>query len=436
MPSSAPPRVHTPIPPNHTEGRPTTMAYVEPSGPDSWRVRYPKPDGSLGSLSGYATKTEAENKAQEITVDQRRAQFIDPDGGKTTLTAWATEWFDALDVGPNTERQYRSFWDNHLTPHWGHHSLDSITNLSIRAWMKTKRHDGYSPTTVTAMVKLLSMMLSDAADERLIHANPYRPNRRGRRRRATPRERIHTTPDRALCIALHAATLAGPWAAILLITAAWTGARWGELLGLQRHNLHLTTGRMVIAPDEGNLLEIDGKFSLGPPKTDESARTITLPPFLIVLLQHHLTTHNHDFVFLTPNGDHPRRSNFSRRVMRPAADGTRHHPDHWPTLPPVQPGLTAHGLRHSHKTWLIADLIPDIAQAKRLGHRIPDKIEHLYSHVAPEVETRLLDSLQRRWNDALLTVTGLRPNTLPTPLLGAAPRPEAARSMRRLRQTG
>ena len=84
-----------------------------------------------------------------------------------------------------------------------------------------------------------------------------------------------------------------------------------------------------------------------------------------------------------------------------------------------EPGLTAHGLRHSHKTWLIADLIPDVAQAKRLGHRIPDKIEHIYSHVAPEVETRLLDALQRRWNDALLAVTGIQTDTVPSFLLGA-----------------
>jgi hypothetical protein len=64
---------------------------------------------------------------------------------------------------------------------------------------------------------------------------------------------------------------------------------------------------------------------------------------------------------------------------------------------PAAAGLTFHGLRHSHKTWLIADQIPEVAQARRLGHRIPDKIQHVYSHVAPELEARLLDALQQRW---------------------------------------
>ncbi|GAB2790963.1 hypothetical protein [Amycolatopsis magusensis] len=62
-------------------------------------------------------------------------------------------------------------------------------------------------------------------------------------------------------------------------------------------------------------------------------------------------------------------------------------------------------MRHSHKTWLIADGIPDVAQARRLGHRIPDAIQDIYSHVAPEVEPRLLEALQQRWID---TVTALR----------------------------
>ena len=32
-----------------------------------------------------------------------------------------------------------------------------------------------------------------------------------------------------------------------------------------------------------------------------------------------------------------------------------------------------HDLRHTHKTWLIEDDIPEIAQAKRLGHRMYSK---------------------------------------------------------------
>jgi integrase len=53
-------------------------------------------------------------------------------------------------------------------------------------------------------------------------------------------------------------------------------------------------------------------------------------------------------------------------------------------------------LRHSHKTWLIEDGVPEAAQAKRLGHRLPG-VRGIYSHVSPAVEQRVVDGLQKRW---------------------------------------
>jgi len=87
--------------------------------------------------------------------------------------------------------------------------------------------------------------------------------------------------------------------------------------------------------------------------------------------------------------------------MRPAADGNHAHPRAELRVDPVKPGLTFHGLRHSHKTWMIADGVPEIAQSHRLGHILGDKIQQTYSHVAPEVERRLLDALADRWNKAI-----------------------------------
>ncbi|BCB83732.1 hypothetical protein Psuf_010450 [Phytohabitans suffuscus] len=64
----------------------------------------------------------------------------------------------------------------------------------------------------------------------------------------------------------------------------------------------------------GALHEVGGRLYLGPPKTAGSAREVHLPPFI---------------------------------------EGTHFH-----------------DLRHTHKTWLIEDDIPEVAQAKRLGHRL------------------------------------------------------------------
>jgi integrase len=177
----------------------------------------------------------------------------------------------------------------------------------------------------------------------------------------------------------------------LIITAAYTGMRWGELAGLRRPHCKLDDGLIVIDPDQGTLHEVGGRLSLGPPKTPAAARGIALPPFLIDLLRIHLDRHDHDHVFVGRDGGLHRRSSFHRRHWRPATDGN-------PTngIPAVIAGMHFHDLRHSHKTWLIEDGVPEIAQAKRLGHRLPG-VRGIYSHVSAVVEQRLIAGLQQRW---------------------------------------
>jgi hypothetical protein len=45
---------------------------------------------------------------------------------------------------------------------------------------------------------------------------------------------------------------------------------------------------------------------------------------------------------------------------------------------------------------MIEDGVPKVAQAKRLGHRLPG-VRGIYSHVSPTVEQRLIEGLQKRW---------------------------------------
>lgn len=63
-----------------------------------------------------------------------------------------------------------------------------------------------------------------------------------------------------------------------------------------------------------------------------------------------------------------------------------------------------HELRHSHKTWLIAAGIPEIAQARRLGHRLDERVVEVYSHIADEVETRIHTALKQAWLNARHTL--------------------------------
>jgi len=383
------------------------MAWVEQCGNRSWRVRFRRDDGTIGAIRGFTTKTAATEHANTLEADQREGRFLDPAAGKITLSEWTDDWLGALDVAIRTEDVYRSLLRRHILPRWGEHGLADISGIKAAAWAKDLRDRGYSATTVTAVTKLLSLLLADATEERLIAANPIRARRRGRRRTERRTERLWATPSEVLAIADNAARLpnAGPAAAVLIVAAAWTGMRWGEIVALQRHNAHLDTpvgaGYLVVDPHRGAMIESSRGVELGPPKTAESARTITLPSFLIEMLRRHQDSHEQRFVFVTPSGEPHRNSNFGRRALRPAVDGTLRRARATVALSPVKPGLTFHGLRHGHKTWMIADGVPEVAQARRLGHILGDRIRETYSHVAAEVDSRLLAGLQDRWDKAV-----------------------------------
>lgn len=63
---------------------------------------------------------------------------------------------------------------------------------------------------------------------------------------------------------------------------------------------------------------------------------------------------------------HPNRQSRVRRESGPAP------PPHTALPDPARPDLSR--TAHSHKTWLIATGIPEIAQARRLGHRFSEEI--------------------------------------------------------------
>ena len=72
------------------------------------------------------------------------------------------------------------------------------------------------------------------------------------------------------------------------------------------------------------MIESSRGIELGPPKTAESARTITLPPFLIRLLRAHLDRHDHPHVFAPHAGSRTgaATSAAARCARPPTAPGT------------------------------------------------------------------------------------------------------------------
>ncbi len=77
-----------------------------------------------------------------------------------------------------------------------------------------------------------------------------------------------------------------PWFRVWVYFAAYTGARWSEMLGLRRKDFDLLRRTVTV---ERQLLEVQSCFvGFGPPKSATGRRNITLPGFLVAMLEEQL----------------------------------------------------------------------------------------------------------------------------------------------------
>jgi hypothetical protein len=81
----------------------------------------------------------------------------------------------------------------------------------------------------------------------------------------------------------------------------------------------------------------------------------------------------------------------------------------------VRDALTPHGLRHSHKTWMAEDGIPEVLAEQRLGHQVPG-MRGLYAHASQRMPEELTAALQARWEESLHERAAIDPHS-PVPLL-------------------
>jgi integrase len=282
------------------------MAWIEQRG-NRWRVRFRYDDGSVGTDSSHPTKTAARLRCKQVDIDQATDTYLDPAAGRITLAEWAAIWEQGHIVGPARTAAYRSHLRNHIRPRFGAVPLTQINRHAIKMFVKDLKI-GLADSTVTSIIALLSTLMSEAVADRRIGHNPCK-NLRVTTARAP--ERPHANPAQVNKIAARIARFDEQ---VLVVAAAYTGMRWGELTGLARANVQLGDGLLRVDPHVGALHEVSGRLFLGPPKTPDSARDIHLPPFLTELMGRVLAGHDHDQVFTGAQGGYLRRSNFNRRT--------------------------------------------------------------------------------------------------------------------------
>ncbi|MCK2214243.1 site-specific integrase [Actinomadura sp. ATCC 31491] len=73
---------------------------------------------------------------------------------------------------------------------------------------------------------------------------------------------------------------------------------------------------------------------------------------------------------------------------------------HLVTWLPLLPGLTPHGLRHGHQTWMDDGGIKKALKVERMGHE-DSSIQGRYGHPTPAMRAELVELLQALWENAV-----------------------------------
>lgn len=357
-----------------------------------WLARFRGPDGRQHSKS-FDRKTDARAFLSTMKADRIRGTWIDPRGASVRFDEWAAQWFESRHrLGASARARDESLLRNHILPEFNRRPLGGIGPLDVRAWVNELVAKGLSPRTIQPTYRIFTAIMRSAVQAKLIPDLPAPPGLIQLPTVERRRERFLTEQEvERLALSID------PRYRVLIFAASYTGMRWGELAGLKRCFFLSSRSAIQVA---GSLERVGGSVTYKErPKSDAGRRTITLPPFLVQMIEEHLSTQEvGEWVFTTPNGAVMRESNFRREWSGRNEDGAIHRAGLAP--------LTFHDLRHTHAAWLVRDGLQPLALQRRLGHKDIRTTMNVYGHLFPNFEEEIVRKLDERRAAAILPDSG------------------------------
>lgn len=334
--------------------------------------------------------------AQQLELDIRRGEFIDPRSGRMTLGEWWVKWSTSRVVEKATRAKGASVWKVHVEPAFGGWPLSSIQPWDVEAWVGRLDRESTQKGAESraSAVRLLKQLLGEAARHKLIRVNPAEGVK-------TPDGTTHvdrfmsigesdrlvaavTMPDRSAAYPAQGEKfprVPDPANQLLIRTMLDAGLRFEEAAGLHGFRLDLLRGRVRVQ----EVLERDGTVK-GSPKSKAGERTVPLTDELVESYAAHMTGRPRDGLVFTERAGGPiNYSNWLKRVWNPAVKAAGLE----------TPLPTPHDCRHSYGSWLADQGVPPHEIAALMGHASLRSVER-YLHASEARMGRARDALGAR----------------------------------------
>ncbi len=353
-----------------------------------WELRYRDRSGRAHCERFRAPKTRRPpdavlDRTAEVERELRRGTYVAVEERRVTFAEYYARWHAARQISAS-----RGYTDDqraarHVLPYWGARAIADIRPSDIDDWIGVLSRS-MGPHSVRHCYGLLRGPLRRAVRDRIIDDPcigiilPAKPRIRKTFDDVLDRDEVARLvaavpdPDPA-----YATLRTSRRYQALILMGCWLGPRWNEAIGVRRCDLNplrkeIVFGQVVVNQNGGHT------FTERLSKTEEP-RVVPVPQVVLAALLEHIACYcpdagPEDFLFLTHTGVHPKRSNFSRDILKRS--------------------LARAGLGHRHITWLSlrhtsASLMFDAGLSlfdvqRRLGHRSPMMTAEVYTHLMRE----------------------------------------------------
>ena len=313
------------------------MASIERTPADTWKVRYRDPSGKQRRKT-FQQHSNARRFAREVEVAKDRGEFVNPHDGKVLVGDWMKQWDAArLNRRASTPARDESLIRNHLLPAFGKKTLGSVQPVDVKAFVASLARRNYSPAYIAKAYQLLAASFLAAVDEGMLPRTPCRGV-------ALPRIEKHEMRFLSHAEVAALAETIHPRYRALVLTAAYTGLRAGELSGLHVDQLNLLRRTLTVTR---TATEVRGHWSIGTPKTKASRRTVTLPKTLCEVLAAHPGRVRHQGAHLhLPRRQPSPVDELPSPTVASSPRGSRPWPRPVPR-PPTQPRCVAHSCQRA-----------------------------------------------------------------------------------------
>jgi integrase len=251
---------------------------IDARGTDRWRLRY-RIGGKRYTKTVRGNITDAKKELRRLLTSGDKGEHVAP--GKVTLAQWVETWIALRrrKVNARTSERYAELMRLHVTPTLGARAVQAITPVMIDSLYETIFAKGLSARTVHHIHTVLGACLRTAELKNLITRNPVA---RAEAPDTGDDEDAGTALEHDQLTVLVNGFANSPLFPIVA-TAAYTGARRGEILALRWADFDPDAKTLRIARAIEETKEHGLRFK--EPKSERGRRTITIDDGLVALLR-------------------------------------------------------------------------------------------------------------------------------------------------------